>query len=33
MGLEIAEVRERFPEVFQWILERVKPERDNSANS
>ncbi|MCK6685990.1 MAG: class I SAM-dependent DNA methyltransferase, partial [Thermoanaerobaculia bacterium] len=27
-GLDIAEVERRFPEVFQWVLERVKPERD-----
>jgi len=27
-GLAEAEVRERFPEVYQWILERVKPDRD-----
>jgi hypothetical protein len=26
-GLSAAEVRERFPEVYQWLLERVKPER------
>lgn len=30
-GLEAEEVRERFPEVFQWILERVKPERDHNS--
>jgi len=29
-GLEIDEVRLRFPELFQWILERVKPDRDQS---
>ncbi len=29
-GLEAAEVRERFPEVFQWVAERVKPERDHN---
>jgi len=29
-GLEIAEVRKRFPEVYQWVLERVKPERDQN---
>jgi len=29
-GLEIAGVRERFPEIYQWILERVKPERDQN---
>ena len=27
-GLSIDEVRNKFPAVFQWILERVKPERD-----
>lgn len=27
-GLGEAEVRERFPEVYQWVFERVKPERD-----
>lgn len=27
-GLSIDEVRERFPEVYQWVVERVKPERD-----
>ena len=27
-GLKIEEVRHRFPEVYQWLLERVKPERD-----
>ena len=30
-GLEEGKVRERFPEVYQWILERVKPERDGKA--
>jgi hypothetical protein len=29
-GLTAAEVRERFPEVYQWLLERVKPERDQN---
>ncbi|TSK08553.1 MAG: class I SAM-dependent DNA methyltransferase [Geobacter sp.] len=29
-GLSEAEVRERFPEVYQWVLERVKPERDQN---
>ena len=33
-GLSEAEVRERFPEVYQWVHERVKPERDaNSRDS
>ncbi len=27
-GLEIDEVRDRFPEVYQWVWDRVKPERD-----
>jgi len=27
-GLKAETVRERFPEVYQWLLERVKPERD-----
>ncbi|MDX9978920.1 MAG: class I SAM-dependent DNA methyltransferase [Lentisphaeria bacterium] len=27
-GLTAAEARERFPEVYQWVLERVKPQRD-----
>lgn len=27
-GLEAHEVRARFPAVYQWLLERVKPERD-----
>ena len=26
-------LRERFPEVFQWLLERVKPERDHNNRS
>ncbi|MBZ0271392.1 class I SAM-dependent DNA methyltransferase, partial [bacterium] len=29
-GLEIEEVREKFPAVYQWVLERVKPERDTN---
>jgi hypothetical protein len=29
-GLELPEVRERFPAVYQWVLERVKPERDQN---
>jgi len=29
-GLSEAEVRNRFPEVYQWLLERVKPERDHN---
>jgi hypothetical protein len=27
-GLDAAEVRQRYPAVYQWVLERVKPERD-----
>jgi hypothetical protein len=27
-GLTAEEVRRRFPEVFQWVFDRVKPERD-----
>jgi hypothetical protein len=27
-GLSVTDVFERFPAVYQWILERVKPERD-----
>ncbi|MDF1553449.1 MAG: hypothetical protein P1P84_10330 [Deferrisomatales bacterium] len=30
-GLDAEQVRERFPEVFQWVVERVKPERDARA--
>ena len=29
-GLSIEEVRQRFPAVFQWITERVKPDRDQN---
>ena len=29
-GLTEAEVRQRFPEVYQWVLERVKPEREHN---
>jgi hypothetical protein len=29
-GLEAEEVRSRFPEVYQWVVERVKPERDQN---
>ncbi|MDQ5835563.1 MAG: DUF4423 domain-containing protein, partial [Acidobacteriota bacterium] len=29
-GLGIDEVRNRFPEVYQWVYERVKPERDQN---
>lgn len=30
-GLSEAQVRQRFPEVYQWVLERVKPQRDANA--
>ncbi len=29
-GLNIGEVRNRFPTLYQWVAERVKPERDNN---
>ncbi|MBI3443974.1 MAG: class I SAM-dependent DNA methyltransferase, partial [Magnetospirillum sp.] len=29
-GLKEDEVRQRFPETYQWVLERVKPERDQN---
>lgn len=29
-GLTETKVRDRYPEVYQWILERVKPERDQN---
>ena len=29
-GLNADEVRQRFPAVFQWVVERVKPERDQN---
>jgi hypothetical protein len=29
-GLSEEEVRDRFPEVYQWVYERVKPERDQN---
>lgn len=29
-GLAESQVRERFPEVYQWVLEHVKPERDQN---
>jgi hypothetical protein len=29
-GLQANEVRQRFPAVYQWLLERVKPERDEN---
>ncbi|WP_426031392.1 hypothetical protein [Cypionkella sp. TWP1-2-1b2] len=32
-GLAEREVRERFPEVYQFLADRVKPERDAKASS
>ncbi len=29
-GLSAEEVRSRFPEIYQWVFERVKPERDQN---
>jgi SAM-dependent methyltransferase len=29
-GLSAAEVQRRFPEVYQWVYDRVKPERDEN---
>ncbi len=29
-GLRAEDVRERYPEVYQWVYERVKPERDQN---
>ena len=29
-GLSITEVQQRFPEVYQWVYDRVKPERDEN---
>ena len=29
-GLTAEEVRTRFPEVYQWVYDRVKPERDHN---
>src|SRR5690606_30943553 len=29
-GLESEDVRRRFPAVYQWVVERVKPERDQN---
>jgi hypothetical protein len=31
-GQSVDEVRQRFPSLYQWILERVKPERDVNRN-
>ncbi len=32
-GLSAEQVRDRFPEVYQWVVERVKPERDAKSHS
>ena len=32
-GLSVDEVRERFPDIYQWILTRVKPEREAKASN
>ena len=32
-GLTAEQVRDRFPAVYQWVLERVKPERDSNNRS
>ncbi|MFH1058398.1 MAG: DNA methyltransferase, partial [Pseudomonadota bacterium] len=32
-GLSEKAVQERYPEVYQWVLERVKPERDHNNRS
>lgn len=29
-GLSKSEVQEQYPSIYQWVLERVKPERDNN---
>jgi len=29
-GLSETDVRDQFPEIYQWVLERVKPERDHN---
>ncbi|MEO8496599.1 MAG: DNA methyltransferase, partial [Planctomycetota bacterium] len=30
LGLEPDQIRDRFPECYQWLLDRVKPERDQN---
>jgi hypothetical protein len=30
LGLDANQVRQKFPEIYQWLLERVKPERDEN---
>jgi hypothetical protein len=32
-GLSVDELRARYPKTFQWVLERVKPERDQNARA
>ena len=32
-GLDADTVRQRFPAVYQWVMERVKPERDAKGNT
>lgn len=32
-GLTAEQVRERYPSVYQWLLERVKPERDHNKDA
>lgn len=32
-GLTADQVRERFPDVYQWVVDRVKPERDQNNRS
>ncbi len=32
-GMTEAEVRQKYPEVYQWLLDRVKPEREAKSNS
>ncbi|PKN07440.1 MAG: SAM-dependent methyltransferase [Deltaproteobacteria bacterium HGW-Deltaproteobacteria-8] len=32
LGLSVVDVRDRYPEVYQWVFERVKPDRDASAS-
>jgi len=32
-GLSVDEVRARFPEIYQWVLDRVKPERDQNRDA
>jgi hypothetical protein len=32
-GLSVERVRDRFPEVYQWVVERVKPERNAKSHS